>query len=162
MKRLAVILLFSFLVVSLGCSKPLFSAPAPLPTQVPVNYYYENYLSLVSYSDIFEEACAGKANWVGEAGATGYVTTYNRTINPTTVKISASRVIEIEGYYVNFHPTDPTIVFKNGLIVTGIERDEAIRLALKKVEGVTTLKVTFQITRTENGYTTDNPLCSLP
>ena len=70
------------------------------------------------------------------------------------------------GYIVNlnlFTPSDSTGVYKDNQKITGQERDDAIKQALQIVDGVSVLKLTFQMKDEGNGavsYT--NFDCSIP
>lgn len=126
----------------------------PIPTR-----YFNQFDSIKSTSQI-EEYCAGKANWLGTNGISlsyGYTTGYDEYTNPAKVvlHISPSVVVgENDEYIVIFTANSQlanAIVYKNGEYVTGKERDNAVNLALKKVENVPHLVLSFQMEEEEYG-----------
>lgn len=160
MKRLVSLLFVSLLFGLVSCA-PLHRPVLSTPTQAPIDYHFDDFISN-NEGDFFYSACRGKANWVKAPGVTFFSSDYNRETNPTTVTVTVNRVVEIDGYIVNFNTHGSTTVYKNMEEIIGDERDQAIFLALKQVEGIPNLLVIFTLKQNDGGFAAYDFTCSLP
>ena len=165
MKRLC--LLFFVSVISFS----LFGCARQSPSEVPAASveYFKGY-SFSSFDDFIKDNCSAKVNWFeNKAVGIRYSTNFDNRHNPSNVTIMIAPVVFVDGnngYIVNlnlFTPSDSTGVYKDNQKITGQERDDAIKQALQIVDGVSVLKLTFQMKDEGNGavsYT--NFDCSIP
>jgi hypothetical protein len=153
------VLVMILLIIATFISKP--NSDVPNPTPIPTLIPESNYLAGEPVGQRFEEACSFRSQRLG-FGSTGYVVTVDDSSNPTIVTIQASMVVKVDDYFVNFHPTMETVVFKFGTVISGAERNEAIEQALEETGGVVTLVAKYQIEYGKNSYTIYGYECLLP
>ncbi len=130
------------------------TTPTAEPTQ-PVEYFDGFF---INSSDLVKENCVGKANWIGQAGAFMYSADFDRGSNPTNVEILVSPGVsfgESDEYWVTFsnfaNQFSYTSAYKDKVELSGQDRENAIKMALKTIEGVDVLKLTFQMEEEEDG-----------